>query len=714
MPPVHPDSVRFARIVIRVASALVPETRRDEWQAEWDAELAHWAVPSRSSQALLRRALGAVPDALSLRALAVGSAWQGEHLGEAVRVLGRAPLATTLAVVASCLALGAGASLLSAARALRAGPAAPRGTVLLEGPFEAVGTGLHPMSDPELAALQTVPRAFQRVSAWKPAESPVIGAAGPRLLWTGAAAPGVFEILGRRALLGRWIEAPDLERGAAPVVVLSHGTWWTEFDGDRTVPGKSWTIGGVAHRIVGVAPPGWAPPGGDFIAAWVPLHGSGEWDHREDLLLARLAPGVDVAAAQDAVDRFASEFPEPGRRGLSGTRVIPAASRHSRVPLALAAAGLACAGLLVLVTRRAAAVVGGGPCDRVARHLLDLLAIVLAIPVSRLVHGWIADLLPASAPLLEGARADPRLVLVLAVIARLIRGGARAADSGRVRWPLPELAAGVALLALCVHQAAGPLAALRKGPGFPDRDLVALDVVSPASSTARLAPLASRRMSECAPACAVGTASIAPLGPGRGSISLFAGNASPARDVTYRFVDEGFFRALGVPLRGAAPGPRGVVVNEHLAASVWSHADPIGRTVLVPDVGTLVVTGVVPDLPSPRAPGEPLPEIFLDWQALPDSRLAPPARFTLLVRTPDAAERVESEARATLGAAVPELVVQGSRTVEHATRESVAPLRGALALVVLTATFALCLGLLSMTAAMRTRSRARAALPQGA
>ena len=51
-----------ARAVVRIASRLVPARLRDEWQREWEGELAAATEPGRQ-QRLFRYSLGSFADA---------------------------------------------------------------------------------------------------------------------------------------------------------------------------------------------------------------------------------------------------------------------------------------------------------------------------------------------------------------------------------------------------------------------------------------------------------------------------------------------------------------------------------------------------------------------------------------------------------------------------------------------------------------------------
>src|SRR6266702_6852584 len=116
-----------------------------------------------------------------------------------------------------------------------------------------------------------------------------------------------FDVLGARPALGRALRVADDVRGAAPVLVLSHGAWQRRFGGDPRVLGRRVLTldDGVAYTIVGVMPQGLDyPRGTDFWAPVVPS------TVPQDLyVIGRLAAG---RAAADARDELTAFFRRPG------------------------------------------------------------------------------------------------------------------------------------------------------------------------------------------------------------------------------------------------------------------------------------------------------------------------------------------------------------------------------------------------------------------
>jgi predicted permease len=113
-----------------------------------------------------------------------------------------------------------------------------------------------------------------------------------------------FDVLGATPWLGRTLREADDRIGAAPVVVLSHGTWQQRFAGESDVLGRTIVLhaNGVAYTIVGVMGPGFdLPRGSEF---WTPIVPSVPPDGLRYVavnLIGRLAADATAADAQHAL-----------------------------------------------------------------------------------------------------------------------------------------------------------------------------------------------------------------------------------------------------------------------------------------------------------------------------------------------------------------------------------------------------------------------------
>ena len=125
-------------------------------------------------------------------------------------------------------------------------------------------------------------------------------------------APGAFDVLGVKPLLGRTFGASEEAPGAEPVMLLAHDTWQRQFNGDPAVVGRTVmlanALGGPAtpttHTIVGVMPRGFEFPDAQ-MQFWTPV----PWTPRSGgSLIARLADGVSMPAAAAELEALLREI----------------------------------------------------------------------------------------------------------------------------------------------------------------------------------------------------------------------------------------------------------------------------------------------------------------------------------------------------------------------------------------------------------------------
>jgi len=146
--------------------------------------------------------------------------------------------------------------------------------------------------------------------------------------------PEFFSVLGVRPALGRTFLAEETRVGSERVVMLSHSHWQRWFNGDPAAIGKTLTVDGEVHTVVGVLP-------ADFrwvfqpvlTGLWLPYKPAERADraNRGVMALARLKPGVTLAQAQAEMDviakRLARAYPETNA-GI-GASVVPMSAAYS-------------------------------------------------------------------------------------------------------------------------------------------------------------------------------------------------------------------------------------------------------------------------------------------------------------------------------------------------------------------------------------------------
>ena len=228
-----------------------------------------------------------------------------------LRVLRKNPGFTVAAVAALALGIGANTAIFSVVNTVLLKPLTyPDADRLVNflAPSTEIASDLHNI--PEFHFLQRQTNLFQEVVAFDNA--------GPGFNLTGGSRPeqvngihvteGYFRLYGAPVALGRTFTPQEDSPHGGKEVVLSYGLWQRRFGGDRTIAGKSISLGNEPYTVVGVI-------GNDFVAnveadLWLPF----QFDPAStDLNVAyfvtgSLQPGVSVAQANAALAAANPEY----------------------------------------------------------------------------------------------------------------------------------------------------------------------------------------------------------------------------------------------------------------------------------------------------------------------------------------------------------------------------------------------------------------------
>jgi putative ABC transport system permease protein len=171
-------------------------------------------------------------------------------------------------------------------------------------------------------------RVFDAMSAFYSNSFTLTGAGEPERIEGVQATADFFQILGASAALGRTFGPGEDVAGRDHVLVLSDGFWRRHFGGDPTVIGKTVTLNGNAHEVIGVMPSDFDFPQGASMPPylqfpprpdiWTPLS-FGEETARDRstfnlATIARLKPGVTLQQAQSDMSAIAAAIDEQYRK----------------------------------------------------------------------------------------------------------------------------------------------------------------------------------------------------------------------------------------------------------------------------------------------------------------------------------------------------------------------------------------------------------------
>ncbi|WP_263356262.1 ABC transporter permease [Acidicapsa ligni] len=269
---------------------------------------------------------------------------------------------------------------------------------------------------------------------------------------------GFFGTLQSMPEMGRVFSASDEQPGNDHVVVLSYALWQQLFGGRADVLGRTLRLDGRSYQVIGVMPREFGYPHKSEVAygnghiqvtqLWVPLGlTSKEWADRElssGNVLARLKPGVTVAAAQSEISALSMQLGKlhsAGMQDMTGLvrpfREISLGSVKPLMGLLLGAVGfvllIACGNAANLLLARAAnrtqelgmRAALGARRGRIVRQmlteslLLGSAAGALGVVLAYLFQRVLLRLDPSDIPRMQDASLDLRVMGFLVVVTML-------------------------------------------------------------------------------------------------------------------------------------------------------------------------------------------------------------------------------------------------------------------------------------------------------
>src|SRR5262245_10498393 len=232
-----------------------------------------------------------------------------------LRILLKNPGFTAVAVVTLAVGIGANTAIFSVVNAILIRPLSYPDSdrlVMVWNKYPKMGLPKAGLSGPDFADRRDQNRVFEQLGVYADANLNLTGGGDPERIQGVRVSAGVFPSLGVPAAIGRLFLSAEDRPGGEPVVIVSDGLWKRRFGADPSLVGRSVTVNGISHTVVGVMPAGFSFPS-PRTEMWVPLAlATEELDparRGNEFLqgaIARLKPGVTLQQAQKDMDRITS------------------------------------------------------------------------------------------------------------------------------------------------------------------------------------------------------------------------------------------------------------------------------------------------------------------------------------------------------------------------------------------------------------------------
>ncbi|MFL6208617.1 MAG: ADOP family duplicated permease [Pyrinomonadaceae bacterium] len=258
-----------------------------------------------------------------------GDIWQDLRYG--LRMLVKTPGFTAVAVIALALGIGANSAIFSVVNTVLLRPLPYKDPERLMMVFEDNSRHGYPRDTPAPANYidwRDQNQVFTGMAAIAEQDFSLTGAGEPERLDGRLVSASLFPLLGVEPRLGRAFLPEEDSPGGSRAVILSYGLWQRRFGADKSIIGKSLTLNGNSHTVVGVMPPDFQFPARE-VQLWVPIaftsqEAARRGSHYLDVV-ARLKSGVTVQQAQTEMTTIAARLQQqyPEQNTGVGAVVVP-------------------------------------------------------------------------------------------------------------------------------------------------------------------------------------------------------------------------------------------------------------------------------------------------------------------------------------------------------------------------------------------------------
>ena len=324
-----------------IAAGLRNLLHRKQAEREMDEELQDYlarsaeakrdsGLPPRDAEHSARIAMGSSTSVKDhIRAASWESAFDSfwRDITYGVRMLGRQPGFSALAVLTLALGIGVNATIFSLFNAVVLKPlpvADPTRVVSLYSQERGERQQGQVFSFDEYRFCRDHNSVFSGIAAYSGATI-ILGdlqnSAGSEPAWVRSqiVSGNFFDVLGTPAFRGRTFSSDeDVTEGTHPVVVLSYGLWQSRFGGDPSIVGKQIDLNSLKYTVIGIMPADSIGTEPDSTALWVPMMMSSNIHFGNSMLhdrnsgwlrvVARLKLGSSISAAKTEMALLSARY----------------------------------------------------------------------------------------------------------------------------------------------------------------------------------------------------------------------------------------------------------------------------------------------------------------------------------------------------------------------------------------------------------------------
>jgi putative ABC transport system permease protein len=262
--------------------------------------------------------------------------WQ--DIRYAARVMLRARGVTAIAIVTLALGIGANTAIFSVINALLLRPLPyprPDRLVIVWQDLRSRGGPATEWTGPsQQFDWKTQTDVFESLTSVRGWSASLAGGDMPESLRGEQTTFDYFDVAGTRPAYGRGFRDEDDVPNAPRVVILGHGLWLRRFGGDPKIVGRSLSINGESHEVIGIMPAGFTPVYISDAQMWRPLRMrrvNASRNTAANHTFGRLRAGVTIEQARARLSTLAKQLEQAHPDSDSGKGINPVPLQEQRV-----------------------------------------------------------------------------------------------------------------------------------------------------------------------------------------------------------------------------------------------------------------------------------------------------------------------------------------------------------------------------------------------